>query len=720
MIHIAGLSTVNFAGLGTRVFNFSPGFSFMIGPNESGKSSIMAAILGVLFGLKDPEKYRPPGLVGGFGAAIKLVVDGKEIKIDRRMDTNDVQIFELPVDKNEFAVTFSAKVSPKGHSQDLAEYRRRLANLIGSADADVILATAIVSPSQMPSDRETAVASLKQLLSGEMAHDHEGVISYLWDQYYELTQCDPTGKKRKNRPRELEKISNQKTDLLKRLERAKNRQTELNATRARLESGSDRLAQANSDHEKVSEKLNLAEQYMKLSEHSEKARSQFDQFHNEKQKMLELLSKKQKHEKELEEHPRIQGIPSSASEKIRRKLGLTARREEAMAELLRLERKMQASSLHALWGILAATAFILMAAAFSFHRWPYWWILGIGAAALLFPLYFLYQWIYSRWAHSRDFTRAIEEIKTELMAIESEIRRLGLPSDLMNASIEELSRVLDELSVRDQTQKEIEVIRGQMEMLPNLEDIDLALANYAREIAVTGRHLAELESQYPELPKIDGRDMIDLVKKQEELESEIERFHETNDQLRTTLATLTVGTEYPESLVESIEELNEREAELRHRTNAIYLAIKNVESAVEDFRGNYLVGFGENVTQMFQSLLENDARTVVMSEKLEPGLQSGGIFFDSAKLSTGTTDQLLLAIRLALLDRLSAKIKIPLLLDDPLVTFDDKRAQATIRLLEAAAKERQIILFTHDRRFISLAGRQASVIELKPIVHQEA
>ena len=65
-------------------------------------------------------------------------------------------------------------------------------------------------------------------------------------------------------------------------------------------------------------------------------------------------------------------------------------------------------------------------------------------------------------------------------------------------------------------------------------------------------------------------------------------------------------------------------------------------------------------------------------------------------LSAGTVDQLYLAVRLAMC-RLTLP-DAPLLLDDVLTNFDDRRAELALDCLLELAQERQILLFTcHSR-----------------------
>lgn len=65
-----------------------------------------------------------------------------------------------------------------------------------------------------------------------------------------------------------------------------------------------------------------------------------------------------------------------------------------------------------------------------------------------------------------------------------------------------------------------------------------------------------------------------------------------------------------------------------------------------------------------------------------------------SELSRGTTDQLFLASRLALLDIADQGKGIPVFLDDPFVTFDDERLKFAMKLLKQIGSSHQIFIFT--------------------------
>ena len=76
------------------------------------------------------------------------------------------------------------------------------------------------------------------------------------------------------------------------------------------------------------------------------------------------------------------------------------------------------------------------------------------------------------------------------------------------------------------------------------------------------------------------------------------------------------------------------------------------------------------------------------------------------KMSSGTRDQLYLALRLATLEwRLEASEPMPFIVDDILINFDDDRSMATLKVLDDLSKKNQVILFTHHRQIVEAANR---------------
>ncbi len=86
-------------------------------------------------------------------------------------------------------------------------------------------------------------------------------------------------------------------------------------------------------------------------------------------------------------------------------------------------------------------------------------------------------------------------------------------------------------------------------------------------------------------------------------------------------------------------------------------------------------------------------------------------------MSTGTADQLYLALRVASIeDYLDRANALPFVADDLFINFDDNRAGAGFQVLGELAKKTQVLFFTHHQHLVDIArdtlGSSLSVVSL--------
>ena len=74
-------------------------------------------------------------------------------------------------------------------------------------------------------------------------------------------------------------------------------------------------------------------------------------------------------------------------------------------------------------------------------------------------------------------------------------------------------------------------------------------------------------------------------------------------------------------------------------------------------------------------------------------------------LSEGTRDQLYLALRLGSIEGQTGAGSLPIVCDDLLITADDARSAALLKVLAAAAEHSQVIVFSHHAHLIDIANR---------------
>jgi uncharacterized protein YhaN len=88
------------------------------------------------------------------------------------------------------------------------------------------------------------------------------------------------------------------------------------------------------------------------------------------------------------------------------------------------------------------------------------------------------------------------------------------------------------------------------------------------------------------------------------------------------------------------------------------------------------------------------------------GVRATGKTVSVSGLSTGTADQLYLALRVAAVeDFLDHGTALPFVADDLFINFDDDRAAAGFKVLGELAQKTQVLFFTHHQHLLNVANR---------------
>jgi uncharacterized protein YhaN len=104
------------------------------------------------------------------------------------------------------------------------------------------------------------------------------------------------------------------------------------------------------------------------------------------------------------------------------------------------------------------------------------------------------------------------------------------------------------------------------------------------------------------------------------------------------------------------------------------------------------------------------------NERDEPvlaGIRSAGERVYVEGMSSGTRDQLYLALRLASLEKyMESAEPMPFIVDDVLVDFDDARSQAALNALAELAEKTQVILFTHHSQVVEQSRKLKGTVQV--------
>ena len=151
-------------------------------------------------------------------------------------------------------------------------------------------------------------------------------------------------------------------------------------------------------------------------------------------------------------------------------------------------------------------------------------------------------------------------------------------------------------------------------------------------------------------------------------------------------------------MLDQLETVNNRIRELEKTFSALTLAQETLTQATADLQRRFAPRIAQRAGALMMRMTDGryDRLTIGDDLSLRAGAQMEDTLREALWRSDGTVDQLYLALRLAVAEELLPNG--PLVLDDALVRFDDKRLEAAMEILKDEAKDRQVLLFTcHDR-----------------------
>jgi len=138
----------------------------------------------------------------------------------------------------------------------------------------------------------------------------------------------------------------------------------------------------------------------------------------------------------------------------------------------------------------------------------------------------------------------------------------------------------------------------------------------------------------------------------------------------------------------------------------VKLAGKILRDQIEHYRKENQGPLVKRASEHFATLTLGSFERLMtdFNERDEPvlaGIRSDGERVYVEGMSSGTRDQLYLALRLASLEKyMESAESMPFIVDDVLVDFDDARSQAALNALAKLAKKTQVILFTHHSKVV--------------------
>lgn len=679
-----------------QTVEFRRGMNLVIGPNEAGKSTLAEAVPAVLFGTDHLERYKPWGR-NVCAAALFFEGGGRTIQIKRNLVTDDVELLEKD-DLYHVLAQFSGRVPLGGRSAPCREYRDLLETLLGVVDERLFRATYFFGHHPQEWCGDELAKKLRTLVSGTAETDYAEILDSLLAEHFALTRNNPWGRD-KQRDREYEEVCQQLD---------KQGSGEAVPVFVEIDNSADLEAQIAALDDELSRDR---QEYEKGLRYVERMRCQ-----------AQCLSESTDPEQVVESEPACApsaapqadtpnfpdqlaaaGLPQKPPRELPQLLAEAAEIRQELAALQQpfatLNSREQKIPRVPWVGLLCTAGLLLLG---SMVAWwlslPLLWIaLAAGVCAALL----------AGWGGWR--TLAANKAQAECRKERSRLDQLKMLAQKRQAELSERCEVLGlPSSAIDlvRLQKQVHAHRELLERCWALQEPVATVADVkaATMVDSPAPGCAPAAGQVPAVAQRAATELAEMEVRLAEFAAGLQQKEARLEELRRQLqepAASSPRTAIPATLLQA------RKRELEERIAVLRKAVDLLAGAVEEFGRSHLVRLNSEASKLFGKITGGRYGALRLDDNMTPQVQVDGRRWMSFEhFSRGTVDAIYLSLRIALAKVRNDGRSLPLMLDDPFVHLDQKRLATALNLVDLAAADGQLILFSHNQELGKRAARE--------------
>jgi energy-coupling factor transporter ATP-binding protein EcfA2 len=204
----------------------------------------------------------------------------------------------------------------------------------------------------------------------------------------------------------------------------------------------------------------------------------------------------------------------------------------------------------------------------------------------------------------------------------------------------------------------------------------------------------------------------EVQRTREELYGERDRLKLNSEQIKWELNAFAGKEEELFLYQERENNLKEKDEEIQTELKAVVAAISTIKILSQQIHDSFGSTLNRKISELLAGFTEEKYNRIVIDENLEMKAEISEEYRSWDKLSAGTMEQFLFALRLSISDVMYQQ-GLPLLLDDCFAYYDDKRTRNALEYL--AESGRQILLFTchnREREILESIGTPFHYIDL--------
>jgi uncharacterized protein YhaN len=684
--------------------------NLIVGRNEAGKSTLLNATSGILFGFRDlnvMRRYEPWDDHDCYSGELEfLAEDGRRIRIARDFRGGTATITALDAAGDDRTL-FEGSADPRGSTADDRRYFDLLGEMLGMQDESIFCSTVFVGQMSL----KTAVSDqIRRLLSGSGSMDYKGALHDLHGRFSDLTSENPWKSRGTGRKRALDQSREDLAATEKSLEDGRARLLrfvevetdllDLDRRKAEHAAGVRALEVNVANAERVAALLGKRDD---AARRVEEARRRHETFAAHQQKLNVAEDRIRR------EHARFRNVPdtfqddanawiSESAEKVRESQMLDSQKER-LSTLKPVKNRAMG----------AALATILLAGGAAAGFWSSFGLLpGIVVGAVLAAAGFVLGSNLGTGFRARkeELERRVSELEGGIRARDRRLDDLAAAtSNLLLGSDPEavLASYRDYSALREDRKRHLSAMRA----IGDADTVGAALADAVRE---QGRLEAAVEESIAGTAWLSGFDTpvklgVEITRLKQELaakEALRDAERERAERLRVEVAGLSARMDFDlPALAEAAREKRVQVRDLSLEKDALKEAIDTLDACIKEFQESDVFRLEEEMSQLFSRITGEKYTRVHLGPSLEPLVSTGDrVGIRPEDLSAGAHDQLYFAMRIAMVRHLSRNIRLPIFLDDPFVNFDSERLVVTREVLKNLP-EHQIVMVTCDRNYES-------------------
>lgn len=696
-MRIERLSLRNFRRFRQAEFRLGEGINVVKGPNESGKSTLVQALLAVLFWKADSmRKEVRDSVTWGEREGFRLELEGEA----------EGRSFRLVKD-------FSARKASLEwgdlETVDAAEIEGMIGEWLGLGSEMAFRSTAGIRQdevSDMAAGRRELSDSLQVTVTGS-----EGGKSALEARASLQKELAALQRGIRSPAKNLGPLARVEREI----EEKTARRGELSRLVEARKSARRRMEEIDEERGRLQDRLGALEELVKDSAERADIEEDIGDFHRRFASLegaSALIEEEEQLRKlEMERYGDLKAVLEGSSERLGelelKRAGIT----EGLNILHERMTKEEQEARYRPWApyLLTIGLTLLLTGIAGMMLTPYLLVLsGVGAAAAaaaLFPGgYVRFLGRGRRMAALRD---QAEKLKAREREATGEIE--GMIADAGCASVSQFNDLklgyLELLARRKEIADKLEAL------VPDgdLGGVEQEARLLATEVGLRERRLKELRGKAVEPDRLQ-----ELLCERERTRAVLDGLRDEQVRLEVILSDEGVEEEYLRA-VEELSYLEERRRRLRMKAEALELAVNWLDESAREILASASRSL-EGLVGGYMGRITGGRYTRVYVDEGTFGMrlwssEKGGEV-EAELLSRGTVDQLYLAARLSLLEIICDHRRPPLILDDPFVTFDSRRLRGAMEVMREFAGEWQVVIFTCGDHYDEFAER---VVELNPV-----